>query len=589
MSRSLAALFASFFLAVLLGCGGRAAPNVAASLASVTASGASEYSNPLRITTGSGSVVESCPDPAIIRGQKPGDDLWYMYCTEDRFQDGGRLHYIAISASRDLVTWSYVGDVFSDRPSWVSDDGYVWAPDVQFFNGRYYLYYAASDTKLGGSAIFVATSDSPLGPWSAASTPVVPPSSPRWTIDPFVAEDGGQRYIFFGSFVGGISARALSADGMTSSPSETPIAVADRYEAAYIVRHDGYFYLFVSAGACCNGPLSGYGVFAARSQNLLGPYLDRDGNSLLEPRVGGTPVLAMNGNRWIGPGHNSMVTDAAGQDWMLYHAISAEKPYFSGSWTRRPAMLDRVDWIDGWPRVRGGAGPSDSPQTAPFMAPASQLPVATAAPSDIPAAIVSAASDDFSAFALAPNWSWIRPPAPGSYGLDSEGFRFDTQAGQIYVNQNNASVLVEAAPAGDYIVETRISTTVPTVGAFNYAQAGLLIYKDDANYVKLASVAINQTRQLEFAKQLNGVPSGSPQYGSALLASPADFTWLRIARRATANGETYTSYSSHDGIRWEGGATWTHTLGGNVKIGLVSMAGAGFTAHFSYVRVYSLN
>ena len=28
-------------------------------------------------------------------------------------------------------------------------------------------------------------------------------------------------------------------------------------------------------------------------------------------------------------------------------------------------LIDRIDWIDGWPRVRAGAGPSDSPQPAP--------------------------------------------------------------------------------------------------------------------------------------------------------------------------------------------------------------------------------
>ena len=62
---------------------------------------------------------------------------------------------------------------------------------------------------------------------------------------------------------------------------------------------------------------------------MLGPYIDKDGNSLLDPYIGGTPVLTMNGNRWIGPGHNAIATDTAGTDWMFYHAVDSNKPYFA--------------------------------------------------------------------------------------------------------------------------------------------------------------------------------------------------------------------------------------------------------------------
>src|SRR6185312_2137671 len=109
--------------------------------------------------------------------------------------------------SQDLVNWSYVGDVFAQTPSWIAPDGGLWAPDIQYFNEQYYLYYAASDTTVagGGSAIFVATSSSPVGPWSASSTPVVEPNSGRKTIDPAVIQDdSGQRYIFYGTYGAGL-------------------------------------------------------------------------------------------------------------------------------------------------------------------------------------------------------------------------------------------------------------------------------------------------------------------------------------------------------------------------------------------------
>lgn len=555
-----------------------------------------QYVNPLPIKLPDGKLAESCPDPSIIHGQQPGDDFWYLYCTNEKFSDAGAVHLMPISKSADLINWTYVGDVFSRMPAWVGDGGWLWAPDIQFFNGRYYLYYAVSNTLVGGSAIFVATSDSPTGPWSASSTPVVAPErSPccgggmRDVIDPFVLSDGDQKYIMFGSFNGGIVGRLLSADGMSSDRStEVQIGPPDRYEAPYIIRHDGYFYLFASAGRCCSGEFSGYGVFAARSTNPLGPYIDRDGNSLLEARVGGTPVLAMNGNKWIGPGHNAVATDASGQDWIVYHAIDVNKPVYNRSWTRRPVLIDAIQWVDGWPRVRGGAGPSEDPQPAPAVQAGESGAYTAIAPIDLAGTLITSLSDEFNGNSLASQWTWIRKPAPSTYGIANGMFRFDTQAADFYGGAHSGAILSEPAPQTDYMVEVKLSNTVPLTGSYNFAQSGIVIYKDDSNYMKLDLVAIDDTRQIEFAKQ-QGTGIG-PLYGSSYLASPAENTYLRIVRKAVSgtSKERYTAYSSHDGQYWERGGTWTNTLGSNTKIGLVSMSVAGFSSYFDFVRVYQL-
>lgn len=587
-----AAIATLLLAAVLTGCGsGRT--TIHSSLAQERAG---SYQNPLRIETPNGVQLESCPDPSIIHGQQAGDNNFYLYCTSEMFTDHSRVHWMAISKSQDLVNWTYVGDVFAHKPSFVASDGYLWAPDIEFFNGKYYLYYAVSNTKALGAAIFVATSDSPTGPWTSYPSPVVEPEpvpgrGMRSTIDPAIVTDGDQRYIFYGSFNGGISARALSGDGLTSDPgSQVQIALPDRYEAAYVVKHNGYFYLMVSAGACCDGALSGYGVFAARSPNALGPYIDKDGNSLLESRIGGTPVLAMNGNRWVGPGHNAVITDSAGDDWMIYHAIDMNEPYFAGSWTRRPAMMDRLDWVNGWPEVRGGAGPSDSVQSAPTIGttPSSDPKIPVAMPIPTAGSIVTSLSDDFDGQSLSPQWTWVRPPAPNTFALAEGTFRFDSQRGDIYEGQHSASLLTEPAPSGDFMVELKLSSNVPLTGTFNFAQGGIVIYRDDSNYIKLVSVAINNTRQIEFAKQY--VPWQAPQYGSTFLASPADTTYLRIVRRTQAGSteELYSAYSSHDGVNWEAGGTWTHSLGASTRIALVSMGHSGFSNYFDYVHVYNL-
>ena len=198
-------------------------------------SGTGTYSNPLAIQITSDGRVESCADPSIIHGQQAGDKYWYMYCTTDPLRgddrdDQGHLifHLIPIHRSLDLVHWTYVGDVFSARPSWAAPDAGLWAPDIHFFNGQYFLYYTASNTSLpgGGSAIGVATAADPTGPWTDSGTPAVEPHAPpccpnrrRWVFDPAViADDSGQKYIFYGSYFGGISARRSRPMGCTPTP-----------------------------------------------------------------------------------------------------------------------------------------------------------------------------------------------------------------------------------------------------------------------------------------------------------------------------------------------------------------------------------
>lgn len=567
------------------------------------------YANPLTITKPGGGQVQSCADPSVIQSRGAGDSNWYLYCTSDphNAQDvdsGGNLdvHLISTAKSADLVNWTYVGDVFRQRPAWVKAGAGLWAPDVEYRDGKYFLYYTASDTNAGGSAIGVATSSSPAGPWTDSGVPVVEPQAPpqpganpadrRWVFDPdVIVDDAGQAWIYYGSYFGGISVRRLSANGLSTDPaSQQEVALDNRYEGAQVVRHGGYYYLMGSAANCCNGPLTGYSVFAGRSLLPTGPFVDREGVSLLDPRVGGTPVISMNGNRFVGPGHNAVFTDHGGQDWTLYHAIDVTDPYFTpGDVNKRPVLLDPLDWTDGWPTVRGGRWASDAAMPAP-AAQAGQLSayVKPSAPQDVLSDELPGYSDEFSGTTLDPRWSWVRQPAPAVAGLGNGAFRFATQDADLNVDNNTAPVLTENAPAGDYAVEVKLNIDLPDTGCcYNYAQGGLLIYQSDDQFIKLGVVSIFNTRQIEFAKELTPVPAQFPRYGNTVLSAPGRDTWLRIVRRASGSGETYAASSSRDGVTWTRGGTWTHALG-QARIGLFSMGKSGFTSRFDSVRVYSL-
>ncbi len=613
---------------------------------------ADRYRNPLKPSVAGGEVVESCADPAVLRGRGEDRRRWYMYCTTDPLNDAEtapagapEFHPIPMLVSTDLVNWKYVGDALPSLPSWADPAARLWAPDIVYSRAtdRYYLTFTVTETGdaasvpgcAGDSAIGVATSKSPTGPWKVSDTPVVGPRQAGedcsffWTFDPDVLGDdiGASSVLYYGSYFGGVFGQRVTVteDGMTTAgqakqitegaerepaydpvtlrsrartpraagPESTAVTIPNRYEGSTVVRRGGWYYYFGSATNCCNGPLTGYSVYAGRSRSPLGPFVDREGNSLLAGRVGGTPVISMNGNRWVGTGHNSVFRDLDGQWWTAYHAVDRNDPYFEGEpgFTKRPALLDPVTWVDGWPSVRAGRWASDNPMPAPAAQPGerSRYRAAAVRPHRLGRLL---STDDFDGNALDDEWSWLREPAdPTTYDVENGRFRFDVQAADLFVDDvPEPSVLLRRAPRRDFVAQTKVSLDVPPEGCcFNFAQGGLVLYGSDDSFVKLTHTSIYETRQTEWAKE---VPSGLTRYGNTVVGAPGDETWLRIVKETRGSGSFFTAYTSQDGRRWVRGGTWEHNqLGRDLQIGLVSMGADSpmdLTSRFDHLRVWTL-
>ena len=545
----------------------------------------------------------------------------------------------------------YAGEALPRRPPWPADEALAWAPDVVYSRTfhRYYLSFVVTDTDdslsdepgcTSDSAIGVATSRSPAGPWKVSERPLVAPrrAGPGcdfyWTYDPDVFGDSIQRrsVLYYGSYYGGVFAQRVRlsrtgmalrgpatrvARGQETEPDVDPVelrrptqlalsgrsralppaqqvAIGNRYEGANVVKRGGWYYLFASASNCCNGPLTGYSVFAGRARTPFGPFRDREGRSLVAARVGGTPVVSMNGNRWVGTGHNSVFRDRSGKWWTVYHAVDQQDPDFATEpgFTKRPALLDPLDWVDGWPSVRSGRWASDVRMSAP----AGRYGQRTSYRAKLVAGQrrgtrLPRFSDRFSGTALGDRWSWVREPEAGTYAVQGGRLTMATQATDLFEDENTASVLTEPAPQRDYVVQVKVGLDVPAAGCCqNFVQAGLVVYGSDDSFVKLVHASLWETRQTEFAKE---VPTRRgpelARYGNTVVGPPADDTWLRIVRRSPGARQVFTAYTSQDGKRWVRGGTWTHgRLGTDVRIGLVAMGGAGYTAAFDDVRVWLL-
>lgn len=299
---------------------------------SVSLHAADKYSNPV--------IDYSLPDPSIIKGE---DGYFHLYATED-------IRNLPIHRSKDLVNWEFLGTAFTDknRPDFEPNGG-IWAPDINKIGDKYVLYYSMS--VWGGEwtcGIGCAVSDRPEGPFKDCgmmfrSNGIKVQNS----IDPFYIEDNGHKYLFWGSFRG-IYAIELSEDGLSLKSGSSPVQIAGTaYEGTYIHKRGGYYYMFASIGSCCEGLKSTYTTVVGRSTSLFGPYLDKKGQSMMDNHH---EILIHKNDSFVGTGHNSeIVSDNAGTDWLFYHAVSVANP------DGRVLMLDKIDWIDGWPSVEGNS------------------------------------------------------------------------------------------------------------------------------------------------------------------------------------------------------------------------------------------
>lgn len=343
--------------------------SASASLSSSQATTATEYHNPV--------WEPVLADPSIIRGE---DGIFYAFGTQDNSQWGDffGVRYIPILSSPDLVNWTYEAQVFRaiDTPTWGTMGAGLWAPDIVRIGTKYMLYYSLSIWGDNNPGIGVASADAPLGPWTDHGKLFDSNSiGVGNSIDPsvYVNPSTGNVYMIWGSFIG-IYGVELTADGLALKDGEnainTKILLAGidtgrwnigNHEAPYVRKIGPYYYMFLSAGTCCDGHSSSYRVVVGRSSDILGPYVDADGVNLAGLHNRGTLVVGGN-DRFVGVGHNSIIYDDAGDYWIVYHGFDKTKTAYYGTTNRRSLLIDKLLWTnDGWPYV-DGYGASETSQ-----------------------------------------------------------------------------------------------------------------------------------------------------------------------------------------------------------------------------------
>jgi arabinan endo-1,5-alpha-L-arabinosidase len=281
-------------------------------------------------------------DPALLEV----DGTFYLYAT-------GRG--LGAKTSTDLRSWQGASAVFASNPSWVDDEvpgaTDLWAPDISYFGGQYHLYYSASTFGKNRSCIGHATraaldSGSFTDHGSVFCSNVTTSGDDFNAIDPSVILDlEGTPWLTFGSFWGGIKQFKLTTEG-TRADDEL-LSIADHppngaLEGAFIVRRCGYYYLFVSWGACCDGAYD-YNIRVGRGTSVNGPFTDQAGKTLLS---GGGTLLVEGNSTWTAPGHNAVIF-VGDRAYNVYHALNASH--------QNPTLrVAELVWdADGWPISAG--------------------------------------------------------------------------------------------------------------------------------------------------------------------------------------------------------------------------------------------
>lgn len=309
----------------------------------------------------------SVHDPVMIRQ----GDTYFLFSTGQG---------ISVWSSGDRKTWKKEAAVFASAPEWAVKaipgfKGHIWAPDIFYHQGKYYLYYSVSAFGKNTSAIGLATNPT-LDPaaadfkWTDHGKVIQSvPGKTNWNaIDPnVILDENGTPWMTFGSFWDGIKlvklsknleqvAEEISRIPTIASRKQDPLAPnppsvdgnpvdagGNAIEAPFLFKKGKYYYLFASTDYCCKGERSTYKMIVGRSASVKGPYLDQDGKGMASA---GGHILLQGDADWFGVGHNAVCT-FDNQDYLIFHGYDRKDKGLP------KLRIEKLNWINDWPVVDG--------------------------------------------------------------------------------------------------------------------------------------------------------------------------------------------------------------------------------------------
>lgn len=225
----------------------------------------------------------------------------------------------------------------------------LWAPELHFLDGKWYIYYAADDGRNENHRMYVLEASHPLGPYRDKGK--ISDATDRWAIDGTVLEMGkGRRYFVWSGWESTYNGRqslfiARMKNPWTivgrrvriSTPTEPWEWEAGRgpkvNEAPQVLKRNGQVFIVYSADQSWTDNYK-LGVLRLSGRN---PMLSKNWEKLP------TPLLQsdLNATR-VAPGHCSFTTSPDGIDnWILFHTAR-----FPGAGWKRHVQAQAFVWGD---------------------------------------------------------------------------------------------------------------------------------------------------------------------------------------------------------------------------------------------------
>lgn len=402
------------------------------------------------------------PDPSVV---KVGDDY---YCVNSTFE---YFPGIIISHSKDLVHWQQIGHVFSKSEDldltqfW--DGMGIWAPDISFYNGEFYIFYCTVQLKKDRSynvrGNYMVKSKSIYGPWSKPVQLTDNGNDPSHFVD-----INGDHYMLYAAGIPqGNGTKIVKLNKQCDKIIEGPFWIETEGKKAapegpHLLYKDGYYYLTMAASG---GLFNGHHMLIARSKNIYGPYLNSPFNPLLTQTNSNAINFHQGHGKLFSTQNNEWFTMVISQRWLPGNLKG--KPATKGiSPLGRETSLIRLEWnADGWPKNVEGRQLMDIDKKP-------NLPLFK---------VFNKTSDEFEKPTISLPWQFRRNPDFNKFSLTQKkgwlriytgNYDLDTILGRNVILQRERTL--------KYTASTKISFNPIT-----NEQAGITCYYDTKTFARL--------------------------------------------------------------------------------------------------------
>lgn len=270
-----------------------------------------------------------------------GADPWVVYKDGFYYYTNSLGNRLAIWKTKDLTQLKLA----EKKTVWLPPPGgsyskELWAPELHFFKGKWYMYFAADDGSNNNHRIYVienSAADPLQGNWVFKGQ--VGDETNKWAIDASVFENNGQLYMIWAGWEGDVNEQqniyiAKMKDPYTIDGSRvkisSPVYDWEKYgdlgaasnpphvnvnEGPEILKHKDKLFLVYSASGCWTDYYALGMLTASKNSDLMDPS---------SWKKSAQPVFKQSPENGVyAPGHNSFFKSPDGtEDWILYHANS---------------------------------------------------------------------------------------------------------------------------------------------------------------------------------------------------------------------------------------------------------------------------